>query len=81
VDILDRLDQASLAGVGIAAFTRATVQDDLLHGRLVQILPNFSLGQRHYYALYPHARDVALKVQVFVEFMAGHYGKTSARLR
>ena len=80
-DSISSLHAAALAGVGIAAFTRATVQDDLLHGRLVQILPNYSLGQRHYYALYPHSRHVALKVQVFVEFMAEHYRKTSAPLR
>lgn len=80
-DSISALHAAALAGVGIAAFTRATVQEDLLRGRLVQILPNYSLGQRHYYALYPHARHVALKVQVFVEFMAEHYRKTSAPLR
>lgn len=80
-DSISSLHAAALAGVGIAAFTRATVQDDLLSGRLVQILPNYSLGRRHYYALYPHARHVALKVQVFVEFMLEHYRNTAAALR
>ncbi|HEX4549061.1 LysR family transcriptional regulator [Pseudomonas sp.] len=80
-DSISSLHAAALAGVGIAAFTRATVQDDLLSGRLVQILPNYSLGQRHYYALYPHARHVALKVQVFVQFMLEHYRNTVAALR
>ncbi|PTT30869.1 LysR family transcriptional regulator [Pseudomonas sp. HMWF021] len=79
-DSISSLHAAALAGVGIAAFTRATVQDDLLSGRLVQILPNYSLGQRHYYALYPHARHVALKVQVFVQFMLEHYLNTAAAL-
>jgi len=80
-DSISSLHAAALAGVGIAAFTRATVQEDLLRGRLVQILPQYSLGQRHYYALYPHARHVALKVQVFVEFMAEHYRNASGALR
>jgi len=80
-DSISSLHAAALAGVGVAAFTRATVQDDLLSGRLVQILPNYSLGQRHYYALYPHARHVALKVQVFVEFMLEHYRNTATALR
>ena len=80
-DSISSLHAAALAGVGIAAFTRATVQDDLLAGRLVQILPNCSLGQRHYYALYPHARHVALKVRVFVEFMLEHYRNASMPLR
>jgi DNA-binding transcriptional LysR family regulator len=80
-DSISSLHAAALAGVGIAAFTRATVQDDLFSGRLVQILPNYSLGRRHYYALYPHARHVALKVQVFVEFMLEHYRNSAAALR
>jgi DNA-binding transcriptional LysR family regulator len=80
-DSISSLHAAALAGVGIAAFTRATVQDDLLSGRLVHILPDCSLGQRHYYALYPHARHVALKVKVFVEFMAEHYRNITAPLR
>lgn len=80
-DSISSLHAAALAGVGIAAFTRTTVQEDLLSGRLVQILPNYSLGRRHYYALYPHARHVALKVQVFVEFMLEHYRNTAAALR
>jgi DNA-binding transcriptional LysR family regulator len=80
-DSISSLHAAALAGVGIAAFTRATVQEDLLRGRLVQILPQYSLGQRHYYALYPHARHVALNVQVFVEFMAEHYRNASSALR
>lgn len=80
-DSISSLHAAALAGVGIAAFTRATVQDDLLSGRLVQILPNYTLGQRHYYALYPHARHMALKVKVFVEFMTEHYRGISPVLR
>ncbi|MBP5090615.1 LysR family transcriptional regulator, partial [Pseudomonas chlororaphis] len=49
------------------------VQDDLLAGRLVRILPEFTLGVRHYYALYPHARNLPAKVRVFVDFMAEYY--------
>ncbi|POA49542.1 LysR family transcriptional regulator [Pseudomonas sp. MPR-ANC1] len=78
---ISSLHAAALAGVGIASFTRATVQDDLLSGRLVQILPNCTLGQRHYYALYPHARHVALKVKVFVDFMTEHYRNLSTPTR
>ncbi|MBK5526846.1 LysR family transcriptional regulator [Pseudomonas sp. TH08] len=80
-DSISSLHAAALAGVGIASFTRATVQDDLLSGRLVQILPNCTLGQRHYYALYPHARHVALKVKVLVDFMAEHYRNLTASTR
>lgn len=50
------------------------------HG-LVQILLNYSLGQRHYYALYPHARHVALRVQVFIDCMLEHYRNPAAAHR
>lgn len=72
-DTITALHACALADGGIAAFTQATVQDDLLAGRLVRILPGYTLGVRHYYALYPHARNLPAKVRAFVDFMAGHY--------
>jgi len=72
-DTITALYAAALSGAGIAAFTQATVQGDLQAGRLVRILPEFTLGVRHYYALYPHARHLPAKVRAFVEFMAQYY--------
>lgn len=60
-------------GGGIAAFTLTTVQDDLLSERLVRILPEYTLGVRHYYALYPNARNLPAKVRAFVDFMLEYY--------
>lgn len=72
-DTITALHACALAGAGIAAFTLATVQDDLLTGRLVRILPEYTLGVRHYYALYPHARNLPAKVRAFVDYMAQYY--------
>ncbi|MDY0836539.1 LysR family transcriptional regulator [Pseudomonas sp. SED1] len=72
-DTITALYAAALSGSGIAAFTQATVQADLMAGRLVRILPEYTLGTRHYYALYPHAQLLPAKVRVFVEFMTQHY--------
>lgn len=72
-DTITALHACALAGGGIAAFTQATVQNDLLAGRLVRILPGFTLGQRHYYALYPHGRNLPAKVRAFVDYMADYY--------
>jgi DNA-binding transcriptional LysR family regulator len=72
-DTITALHAGALAGTGIAAFTLATVQDDLLAGRLVRILPDYTLGSRHCYALYPHARHLPAKVRAFVEHMAEYY--------
>ncbi|MDR6956630.1 DNA-binding transcriptional LysR family regulator [Pseudomonas brassicacearum] len=72
-DTITALHACALAGGGIAAFTLATVQDDLLTGRLVRILPDYTLGTRHYYALFPNARNLPAKVRAFVDYMAQYY--------
>lgn len=72
-DTITALHAAALAGIGIAAFTQATVQADLLAGRLMRVLPDVTLGERNYYALYPHARHMPAKVRAFVDFMVDHY--------
>lgn len=77
---ISALHAAALAGAGIACFTHATVRNNLAQGQLVSILPNYSLGQRHYYAMYPQSRYLAPKVRAFVDYMAGYYhcdGKAS----
>jgi len=70
---ISALHAATLAGAGIACFTQATVRNDLVQGQLVPILPNYSLGERHYYALYPQSRHLAPKVRAFVDHMAEFY--------
>ena len=69
-DTITALYSAALAGAGIATFTQTTVQGDLQAGRLIRILPEYTTGIRHYYALYPHALHLPAKVRAFVEFMA-----------
>lgn len=72
-DAITAAYSATLAGVGIAAFTWNTVRPALAHGQLVHVLPSCTLGKRLYYALYPHARHVAPKVRAFVDYMSEHY--------
>jgi len=73
-DTITALYAAALAGLGIAAFTQATVDEDLIAGRLLRVLPQHTLGELHYYALYPHGRYLPAKVRVFVDFMVEFYG-------
>ncbi|KTC20248.1 LysR family transcriptional regulator [Pseudomonas marginalis ICMP 9505] len=73
---ISALHAATLAGAGIACFTQATVHNDLVQGLLVHVLPNYSLGERHYYALYPQSRHLAPKVRAFVDYMAEFYQKS-----
>jgi DNA-binding transcriptional LysR family regulator len=76
-DTITALHAYAIAGGGVAAFTLTTVQDDLLAGRLVRVLPEFTLGARHYYALYPNARNLPAKVRAFVNYMADFYQSKS----
>lgn len=76
VDTIVALHAAALAGIGIAAFTARTVAGDLAQGRLIRILPDHTLGVRHYYAVFPHSRHPSLKVRAFVDHMAEHYRST-----
>jgi DNA-binding transcriptional LysR family regulator len=79
-DAISALYAAALAGCGIAAFTRATVKRDIGQDRLVHVLPNYTLGERHYYAIYPQSKHLAPKVRAFVDFLAGFYGADSSPL-
>ncbi|WP_237165370.1 LysR family transcriptional regulator [Pandoraea vervacti] len=72
-DAITALYAASLAGAGIAAFTGHTVRAALAYGTLVRVLPQYSLGRSHYYALYPRTRHVNARVRAFIDFMAEHY--------
>lgn len=72
-DAITSLHAAALAGLGIAAFTRPTVQAELARGQLVHLLPEYALPPRHYYALLPSTRHLAPKARAFVEHMAAHY--------
>lgn len=45
--------------------------------RLEPVLPEWSLGQRGIYAVYPHRRFVPAKVRAFVDFLRGELGDSS----
>lgn len=73
LDSILSLHAAAMAGQGIAALTYLTVQQDLAAGRLLRLLPQHHAGQRHYFAIYPNARQLTPKVRAFTEFMRAHY--------
>lgn len=73
LDSILSLHAAAMAGQGIAALTYLTVRQELAAGRLLRLLPQHHAGQRHYFAIYPHARQLTPKVRAFTEFMRAHY--------
>ncbi|WP_333682252.1 LysR family transcriptional regulator [Dyella sp.] len=75
MDAITALHAAAIAGAGIAAFTHHTVKDELARGQLVQVLPDYTLGSRHYYAVYPRTRHVTSRVRAFVDYMLEYYAR------
>lgn len=56
-------------GAGLFQAYRFTVEADLQHGRLVEVLQPFGGCSRPFSLLYPHGRLAPLRVRAFVEFL------------
>ena len=67
-DILGAVTLAR-AGGGLFQTYRFIVEDDLRAGHLVELLPQLGGRSRPFCLIYPHARHVALRVRVFVDFL------------
>jgi DNA-binding transcriptional LysR family regulator len=67
------LRTAALRGLGIATTASFIVHEDLKAGRLVKLLPGYTLKPRELYALYPHNRHLSPKVRAFVDYAAQVY--------
>jgi DNA-binding transcriptional LysR family regulator len=64
---------AAKQGFGITRTPAFAAADDLRAGRLQPILCSFEPELIHVHAVYPHARHLAAKVRVFVDFLAKRY--------
>lgn len=62
--------QATLGGLGIGFLPPMLVHDDLLAGRLVRLLPEWTTVSLPIYAVYPSRRHLAQKVRTFVDLLA-----------
>jgi DNA-binding transcriptional LysR family regulator len=67
------LHQACIAGMGIMLRTSYTLQDDLAHGRLVRLLPDYSKGTLSVFLAYPSRKLLSAKVRAFVDFMTARF--------
>ena len=61
--------QLALAGSGIALKSIWDVGDDLEAGRLRRVLPNHAMAAAPLHAVYPHQRNLAPRVRVFVGYL------------
>lgn len=68
VNSLAALRSMALRSAGIARLPSYCVDDDLRHGRLVQILPDYELEPGFIYAIYYRGK-ASNKVQLFINFL------------
>jgi DNA-binding transcriptional LysR family regulator len=61
--------QLALAGSGIALKSIWDVGDDLAAGRLRRVLPQHAMAAAPLHAVYPHQRNLAPRVRVFVGYL------------
>ncbi|OHX21328.1 LysR family transcriptional regulator [Chromobacterium sphagni] len=57
-----------LAGAGLSVLDSFSVQDDIREGRLVHVLPQWTLPKGGVYAVFPPGRHAPASVRAFVEF-------------
>ncbi|MEM9057923.1 MAG: LysR family transcriptional regulator [Pseudomonadota bacterium] len=70
----DALSAAALAGTGIVVQPTFIVGDALRAGRLVPLLPDYTLAERSVYAVYAHRQYLSAKVRTFVDHLATYFG-------
>lgn len=64
---------AARLGFGIVRTPAFAAADDLREGRLIPVLCGFEPATIHVHAVYPHARHLAPKVRIFVDFLVERY--------
>src|ERR1700736_1185570 len=70
----DLLRQACLGGAGIGNFYHFHVRDDLRHGRLIRILPDYESKPQHIFAIVPHRQILRPQAEAFIAFVRGLVG-------
>ncbi|MBV8380235.1 MAG: LysR family transcriptional regulator [Paucibacter sp.] len=62
------------AGAGLLQAYRYIVQDDIAHGRLVELLPEAGGRSRPFSIVYPNREHTPLRVRAFIEFLVEEIG-------
>jgi DNA-binding transcriptional LysR family regulator len=67
--------EIAIAGGGIAMAPGFIVEDAIKDGRLISILPEYTMLEFGLYAIYPHRKYVAKKVRCFLDFVLEQFSK------
>ncbi len=59
--------EAAIAGAGVALLPRLILEEALQNGKLVQLLPDWTMPERHVYAIYPPRRFMPLALSKLIE--------------
>lgn len=62
--------EAARAGLGIALLPESVVRQSLARGELLPVLPNWTLPQGIFHAVFPHRRGLLPAVRAFIDFLA-----------
>lgn len=62
------------AGLGIAWRSTWEVENEIAAGKLVTVLDDFAAPPNGIYAVFPHARHLALRVRLWIDFLKHTYG-------
>lgn len=69
----DTAKAAALAGLGVSWQPMFLISQDLRAGRLVRLLPAYSLPDIDVLAVYPSKRQLSAKVRVMIDFLAENF--------
>jgi len=62
------LREAILTGLGITVLPEWLIEDDLVSGRLVRVLPMWQARELPVHIVYPAQRRLPLRVRTFIDF-------------
>ena len=65
------------AGLGLAWRSAWEVEQEVRAGELVSVLTGFAAPPNGIYAVFPHARHLALRVRLWIDFLKHSYGDSS----
>ena len=70
----DALLALAVKDAGIALAPDYLVGEDLAAGRLIRLLPDYTMQDIPVYAVYPHSRFLSAKTRTFIDFLATRFG-------
>jgi DNA-binding transcriptional LysR family regulator len=62
------------SGLGLAWRSAWEVEQEIAAGELVSVLDDFAAPPNGIYAVFPHARHLALRVRLWIDFLKHSYG-------